>query len=50
MNAEDLLDTKHGPKVLQKLKLTYPRIFGGVPAMAITQSSGRTQGKNRNGQ
>lgn len=29
--SSDLLDTKHGSKVLQKLKATYPRIFGGAP-------------------
>lgn len=32
LKSQDLMDTKHGPKVLQKLKATYPRIFGGAPS------------------
>jgi hypothetical protein len=51
LQAEELLDTKHGPKVLQKLKAIYPRIFVGVPVSACQASENKkTQGKNRNGQ
>lgn len=43
----DLLDTKHGPKVLQKLKASYPRIFGGAPVSEgqRPEKSLKTQGK-----
>ena len=39
LQAEDLLNTKHGPKVLQKLKATYPRIFGGASASVNSLAS-----------
>lgn len=52
--SEDLLDTKHGPKVLQKLKANYPRIFGGASSSANFQATDKNKnqvhGKNRTGQ
>jgi hypothetical protein len=39
--AEVLLDTKHGPKVLLKLKAIYPRIFVGVPVKACQASENK---------
>lgn len=44
----DLLNTKHGPKVLQKLKATYPRVFGGAPTMDGPKTEkGKAQPKGR---
>ena len=48
--SNDLLETKHGSKVLQKLKATYPRFFGGAPATDSqraekTQSHGKPFGQ-----
>lgn len=46
--SQDLMDTKHGPKVLQKLKATYPRVFGGASATEGPKSEkakAQTQGK-----
>ena len=54
LQADDLLDTKHGPKVLQKLKATYPRIFVGASSLVNSQAADKhkyqVHGKNRTGQ
>lgn len=53
LQAEDLMNTKHGPKVLQKLKSTYPRIFGGASTSVNTQANDKQKyqvpNKNRSG-
>lgn len=53
LKSQDLMDTKHGPKVLQKLKATYPRIFGGAPTADGQRSEkpkAQGQGKFAQGQ
>ena len=43
------METKHGPKVLAKLKAAYPRVFGGAPAsdtQKFEKPKSQTQGKS----
>ena len=49
LQSSSMMATKHGPKVLQKLQKTYPRIFAGVPTNNAGQASEKKNQRQRTG-